>query len=118
MRARITFKIMFVVILTIILVGLIFIIYDKAGTGARVYNPVVLSDYTIVNEKTECVNTKELLYEDQYYLYYLPCASSYDTYLVWTDGDKDLVKNALNYGKVTIKSLMDHGLEIEKYEKK
>ena len=117
MRARITFKIMFVIILSIVLIGLIFIICDKAGTGARVYNPIVLSDYTIVHENNECLNTKELLYEDTKYLYYLPCASSYDTYLVWTDGDKDLVKNALYYEKVTINSLIEHGLEIEKHEK-
>ena len=117
MRARLTFKIMFVFILSLLLTGLLFIIFDKAGTRARFYDPSLVADYVLVNKNETCVKTNELLYEDESYSYYLPCTSSYDVYLEWTDGDKDLVKNALNSGKVTIGSLIDHGLEVEKHEK-
>ena len=37
---------------------------------------------------------------------------SNDIVLVWNDGSRDYLKDALNNQKVTIKSLKNHGLEI------
>ena len=61
MRARMVFKIMFVVILVLILIGLIFIIFDKAGTRAGVRNTMKIVDYTIVNEQEICADALELI---------------------------------------------------------
>ena len=117
MRGSIYLKIIFVVVLTAILLFLIFIIYDKTGTRTGIYDPLILSDYTIKDENDGCQRGEELIYEDDDYSYYLPCLSSYKIYLEWTDGDRDLIKNALNNNKVTIESLIDHGLEVVKHEK-
>ncbi len=116
MKTRIIFKSLFVVILVIILFCLVFIINDKAGKGAKIYNPIVLSTYTILydNEGKECMNKPELFYKDGKYKYSLPCVSSYDTYLLWDDGTKELIKNALENNKVDIESLESHGLKVKK----
>ena len=117
MKPKLVIKTLFVIILTCILFGLIFIIYDKAGTRAHIYNPV-LADYKIVDENESCDNTEEFLYADKNYDYYLPCLSSYNIYLYWTDGDKDLIKDALNNHKVDMASLIEHGLKVNKHERK
>ena len=116
MRSNIYMKLATVVILSVILVFLIFIIYDKTGKMTGIYVPP-LSDYEIINENDTCHEGEELIYEDDNYSYYLPCLSSYKIYLQWTDGDKDLIKNAINNKKVTIESLIEHGLEVVKHEK-
>ncbi len=117
MNFKISVKIAFVIILSVILVGLIFIINDKTGKRAHIYDPLMLSDYVIENESKTCDNKEEFLYEDDDYKYYLPCSSSYDIYLQWTDGAKDLIKDALNNRKVNISSLIEHGLKVKKHEK-
>ena len=119
MKSRIIFKSLFVTLLIIILIGLITIIFDKTGTQAHVYSSLVVADYKIVydSDNDSCLEMEELLYEDDQYEYYLPCASSYDIYLEWSDGSKDLLKDALRNNKVTMESLIDHGLRVYKYEK-
>ena len=117
MKSKIYLKIVFVVILTAILFCLIFIIYDKAGTRAHIYEPLSIADYIIKDESSSCNKGEEKIYEDKNYNYYLTCMNSYDIYLVWSDGGKDLVKNALQNNKVTIESLQEHGLTIVKHEK-
>lgn len=118
MKSRLIFKSIFVVVLLIILFCLVFIIYDKAGTGARIYDPILLSTYTIYydNDDKECMQTPEVFYKDSKYSYSLPCISSYDTYLIWDDGTKELVKNALENNKVDIESLEKHGLKVQRNE--
>ncbi len=119
MRTRIVFKSKFTVVLRIILIGLIFIIYGKGGTSARIYDPLALSTYKIEYDKldVECTPEPEIIYEDEDFFYCLPCMSSYNIYLVWDDGTKELLKNAINNNKVNIKSLEKEGLEIIKYAK-
>ena len=118
MKTRIFFKSLFVVALIFVLFCLIFIIYDKTGRRARIYDPLLLSTYTIFydNEGKECMSKPEVFYKDKKYKYSLPCISSYDTYLLWDDGTKELIKNALENNKVDIDSLENHGLEVEKDE--
>ena len=118
MKSRVIFKSIFVIVLLVILLCLVFIIYDKAGKRARIYDPLLLSTYTIFydNEGSPCMSNPEVIYKDSKYTYSLPCISSYDTYLLWDDGTKELVKNALENKKVDINSLIDHGLKIDKNE--
>ena len=118
MKSRLIFKVIFVIILVIILFFLVFIIFDKTGKRARIYDPLLLSTYTIYydNESSECMRKPEVIYQDSKYKYSLPCISSYDTYLLWDDGTKELVKNALENKKVDIESLVNHGLKIDKDE--
>ena len=117
MRGNLYLKIAFVVVLSVVLLFLIFIIYDKAGKRTGIYEPPALADYIIVDLSEDCKKGEELIYEDEKYSYYLPCLSSYDIYLEWTDGARDLIKNAINNNKVTIDSLIEHGLKVIKHEK-
>ena len=105
-------RVLFVIILCLILFSLLYIIYGES----KLDDTLVLSTYTILydNETDECVDTPEVIYKDGKYKYYLSCASSYDTYLLWDDGTKELIKNALDNNKVDIKSLENHGLKIIK----
>ncbi len=116
MKSKIIFKSIFVIALLFILFSLVFIIYDKAGRSKRDQEP--LSTYTIYydNQDKGCMSEPELFYKDDKYEYSLPCISSYDTYLLWDDGTKELVKSALENNKVDIKSLESHGLKVERNE--
>ena len=116
MKTRIIFKSIFLLILLVILFCLVFIIFDKAGKTARIYNPILLSTYTIFydSDGKECMEKPEVFYKDSKYQYTLSCYSSYDTYLLWDDGTKELIKNALNNKKVDIESLEKHGLKVGK----
>ena len=117
MNSKIYLKIVLVIILNALLGIFIYIIYDKAGTRARIFDPVELADYRITDNNKECSGGEELIFEDKTYGYYLTCKGSYNIYLEWTDGSRDLVKNALKNNKVTIESLEEHGLKIVKHEK-
>lgn len=117
MRVKIYFKITYVIFLTVILVCLLYIIISKAGTRAHIYEPLQIADYVIKDENKNCKKEEELLYEGENYNYYLTCLGSYNIYLEWSDGSRDLVKNALKNKKVTIESLIEHGLKVVKHEK-
>ena len=67
MRSKMYLKIIFVVILSAILLCLIFIIYDKAGTRAHIYEPLAIADYVIKDESTSCIKGEELIYQDKEY---------------------------------------------------
>ena len=117
MNSKIYLKVLYVIFLNALLVLFIFFVYDKTGTRAHMYSPLLIADYKIVDENKECTKGKELIYSDKDYNYYLSCKGSYNIYLQWTDGSKDLLKNALKNNKVTIDSLTSHGLKIIKHEK-
>ena len=116
MKSKLFFKGLFVLVLLSILFCLVFIIYDKTGKRTRIYDPLLLSTYTILYDSDVCMSSPEVIYSDKKYEYSLPCISSYDTYLLWDDGTKELVKNALENNKVDIDSLLSHGLKLEKNE--
>ena len=118
LNSKIYMKIIYVIFLNAILIGLIFVIYDKAGTRAHIYDPLQVADYEIKDKNKKCEQEEEYLYEDERYSYYLTCKGSYNIYLEWTDGSTDLVKNALKNKKVTMDSLIEHGLKVIKHEKK
>ena len=117
MKTRLIMKSIFVVILTVILVSLIIIICDVPDKKATMYSELAIVDYTIEDTNEVCPQALELIYSDKKYDYYLPCIKSGDIYLNWTNGERDLLKNAINNQKVTINSLIDHGLRVYKYEK-
>ena len=113
MKVKIFFKVLFILTLVFVFCFFIYIIYVKIDTN---YNSSLLSTYTIFydNNTDECTSSPEILYSDNEYNYSLSCVSSYNTYLLWDDGTKELLKNALDNNKVDIKSLENHGLKIIK----
>jgi len=117
MNIKLIFKCIFVFFLTLILIGLVYIIIDKAGTGTGIYDPLKIVDYKIEDKTETCDDALELIYSDDKYNYYLPCMKSENISLVWDDGVVDSLSHALEFQKVDIDSLESHGLDIVKNEK-
>ena len=118
LNSKIYLKIVCVIFLNGLLGCLLYVIIDRAGTRAHIYNPLEVADYEIKDKNKTCEKEEELLFEDKKYEYYLTCKGSYNIYLEWTDGSNDLIKNALKNKKVTMDSLIEHGLKVIRHEKK
>ena len=112
LKTKITLKFIFITLLVAILIGLVILILTNNEENE--VNKIV--DYKIVDDTTSCMEELEEIYKDNKSTYYLPCVKSANIKLVWDNGETDLLKNAINNGKVTIESLKEHGLEIYEYE--
>ena len=75
------------------------------------------SKITIIDATYTCAKTKEKFYEDDNYTYSFPCIKSNSVYVKFENGNKMLVKDALDAEKVTINELIDAGLEVKKQKK-
>lgn len=71
-----------------------------------------ISDYIINNTNKVCDNNRELISSDGEYDYYIPCTMSNDIELIWNDGSKDYLKDAIRNKKVNVESLIKHGLRV------
>lgn len=71
-------------------------------------------DYKILDKTEECEEKEEILYQDTEYTYYFSCKKSNNIYLEWNNGEVTLMVDDLNSNKVSIDSLINHGLEIGK----
>ena len=112
MKTKITLKIIFITLLIVILIGLVILVFSN--NEDEDVNKIV--DYKIVDNTTSCTEGLEEIYKDNKSTYYLPCIKSANIEIVWDNGEKDLLKNAINNKKVTIESLKEHGLEVYEYE--
>lgn len=82
-------------------------------------NVIVLgrSKIKIIDATYQCANSLEKFYEDDKYIYYFPCTKSNSVYVKFSNGNKMLVKEALEDDKVTISELISAGLEVKKQKK-
>jgi len=105
-----------VIIITIIsFIALIFIILGivlSKNNNVKKENQIKIIDATIT-----CSETTETFYENDEYIYMLPCANSSSLYVKLSNGNKMLVIDALEEGKVTINELIDAGLNVNKIKK-
>ena len=106
-------KRIFVLVLGVILVSLSIIAFgnldDSVQTG--MYIPIV-SEYSLVDKSENCEKALELIYETTTTAYFLNCFKSNNIYLEYADGTIITLREALDGEKVTIESLIDHGLEV------
>ena len=75
------------------------------------YIPIV-SEYSLVDKSENCEKALELIYETTTTAYFLNCFKSNNIYLEYADGTIITLREALDGEKVTIESLIDHGLEV------
>ena len=75
-------------------------------------NKVQIIDATIT-----CPQSLEPFYEDDEYTYSFPCIKSSSVFVKFSNGNKMLVTEALDSGKVTIEELIKAGLEVNKEKK-
>ena len=113
MKIRIIFKSIFLLVLLFLLIGLTIIIFSDNNIYSRKLPRI--EDYKIIYED-ECKNDLVLLEEDDDYKYYIYCDVN-NIHLKWDYGNIDSLNTALKYKKVTIDSLMSHGLNIKIIEK-
>lgn len=103
------------VILLIVIIGIfIFIDNNKYSTNKKDNSNIDDNDYKIINTTEKCVEEKEKIYEDNLYIYYLPCISSQNISLKYKDGKTILLTEAIEQKIVTIEELVNNGLKLEK----
>ena len=88
----------------------------RISSSARViFKPI---SWTISRESTTCTQVVTKIYEDSKFEYYTstPCEAR-TTYVVYSNGDKYTVEEAVNLGKVTIEDLINKGVKISKEAK-
>jgi hypothetical protein len=85
---------------------------------SKIKNPNLNSDYVLIDETEMCLSALEKVYEEGIYEYYLPCIQSDTIFLVYEDGTKISVGDALDNKIVEIDDLIAKGLKVYKEYKK
>lgn len=124
MKIKKIFKNFFVVYLFILVIGLYaisFISYSKtspkemAASLKDSVNDYDNMEYRIIKtDPVECEINDEYFYEDENYYYYFTCPKYNNIYIEWKNGENVLLDDALKTKKVTINSLISHGLGVVK----
>lgn len=106
-------KRIFVLVLGIILISLSLIAFGNLDDDVQtsMYIPIV-SEYNLVDKSEGCDKALELIYETSTTAYFLNCFKSNSIYLEYADGTIITLREALDGEKVTIESLINHGLEV------
>lgn len=71
----------------------------------------------IIDATYNCNSMLEEFYSDSNYIYYFPCVKSSSVYVKYDNGNKELVKTALENNNVTIDELIKAGLVVHKEER-
>lgn len=70
----------------------------------------------IIDATYACSSVPEKFYEDNEYAYYFTCSKSESMFVKFSNGNKMLIKKALEEKKVTIDELIKAGLNVYKEE--
>ena len=105
-----------IIIITLAVLSVIAIIIGVVFLNKNI--ALTKSNIEVIDATYSCNKFKEKLYEDNEYIYYLPCQNSNSLFVKFKDtNSKILVKTALDENKVTIKELINAGLEVDKEKK-
>jgi len=88
--------------------------HDVCEKWANAEDAIIHNDYVIVDETEICADALEEIYNDELYVYYLPCIKSGNIYLKYNSGDKIYLRDALEQKQVTIEELIEKGLKVYK----
>lgn len=80
-------------------------------------NEIEKNNIVIIDATYACDDMIEEFYSDNDYIYYFPCTKSSSIYVKYANGNKELLVNALQSNKVTIKKLESAGLKFYKKER-
>ncbi len=118
MKLNQKFEVGFISLLLIIFIGLIAVCMKKNDYVSMNFYPgevQIPNDYVILDKSESCNETTiEDIYKDDEYTYYLTCKDSSKIYLEWNNGEVNLLEKDLTSGRVTIDSLIEHGLNVER----
>lgn len=71
--------------------------------------------YEIIDSTKNCAEALEEIYQDDEYVYYLPCIKSKNITIQFSDGSSYLLSEVLNQNKIGIQELIEKGLEVIRY---
>ena len=112
------FEVGFISILVILFIGLVAVCMSKNDYNGLSFYPGEIptpNDYNIIDKSEACNETTiSDIYRDDDYIYYLTCKDSSKIYLEWNNGEVNLLEKDLENGRVTINSLIEHGLNVER----
>lgn len=94
-----------------------FILFGFALLFMNINNKNADESIEIIDATYACDNVYEEFFSDDDYIYYFPCYKSSSIYVKYTNGNKELVVDALNNNNVTIKDLENAGLKFYKKER-
>lgn len=106
-------KRIFILILGIIMISLSFIAFSNLNDSMPIsmYIPINY-EYSLIDKSESCAMALELIYETNTTAYFLPCIKSNSIYLEYADGTIVSLRDAIDEEKVSIESLIEHGLEV------
>ena len=102
------------------------IILSISGLVIIIIGIILLTKNNIMKSKNEleiidatytCAQIPEKFYEDDKYVYSFTCTKSNSMFVKFENGNKMLITSALEAEKVTIKELLDAGLDVIKVKK-
>lgn len=80
-------------------------------------NNLLKNRIEILDATYSCDGNYQRFYEDREYIYFFPCTMSNSVFVLFPNGNKQLVVNALEEEKVTIDELIKAGLNVDKRKK-
>ena len=108
MRKKRTFIVLISLAIIALIIGILLAFKNKELRSNQIQ---------IIDASYMCSETLEKFYEDDSYTYSFPCIKSSSVFVKFPNGNKMLVTDALNEGKVTIDELIKAGLEVYKEKK-
>ena len=110
-------KIVFTLSLSLIVTLMIGLSSSNGKTGTSI-NQIIneKQEYTLIFKADKCTSAMNLIYKEKNLEYYTECYSLDDIYVNWSNAKIDSLKECLDNKKIDIKSLKEHGLEIEVVE--
>lgn len=116
MKLKIMLKSILFTAIGLLLVALSIIAFSSLNDKETVKPEDIAKDYQIIDYEGVCPEVVECFYKNHSRDFCFSCAKSDKIILSWSDGSQTKMIDDLKSGKVTIESLMDHGLKVIEVE--
>lgn len=112
MKLKIVLKSILFTGIALLLVALSIIAFSSLNNVETINPEDIAKDYQIIDYNGICAEVVECFYNDGKKDYCLSCAKSDKIVLSWSDGSQTNMMEDLKSGKVSINSLIEHGLKV------
>lgn len=112
MKLKIVLKSILFTTIGILFVALFIIAFSNLNSEETTKPEDIAKDYQIIDYNGICPEVVECFYNDGKKDYCLSCNKSDKIILSWNDGSQSKMIDDLKEGKVSIQSLIDHGLKV------
>ena len=116
MKLKIMLKSILFTAIGLLLVALWIMAWWRLGDRERVEGGDIAKDDQIIDYEGVCPEVVGCFYKNHSRDFCFSCAKSDKIILSWSDGSQTKMIDDLKSGKVTIESLMDHGLKVIEVE--